>query len=436
MNDANPRVLLIAEAANPDWVSVPLVGWSHARALLDVVDAHLVTQVRNRESVERTGLREGIEFTAIDSEPVARPLWRATDFIRKVTGLGWQFETAMQTLPYYYFEHLLWKRFEREIAAGQFDIVHRLTPLSPAIPSLLAGHCMRHGVPFVWGPINGGVPWPLGFAEVQRREGEWLHAVRGAYRFLPGYASTRRHASAIIVGSIPAREQLPIEVLERTVYLPENAIDEKRFPEARTGPVTLPLRIAFVGRLVALKGVDMLIEAAGPLIHGGKVVVDIIGDGPEKQPLQALCERLHCAQGVEFAGWVEHQEIATRLLRADVFGFPSVREFGGGVVLEAMALGVVPIVADYGGPAELVTDDTGYRVGLGSRADLISNLRQVLEKLVADPSSLPEMGRSARERVHRLFTWKAKARQTNEIYRWVLGRRDKPDFGMPLERAT
>ena len=135
-----------------------------------------------------------------------------------------------------------------------------------------------------------------------------------------------------------------------------------------------------------------------------------------------------------FVGSVPHEEVSECLRRSDVFVFPSVREFGGGAVLEAMAMGLLPVVIDYAGPAELVTNETGILVPLGSRSEIVSGLRAALTGLVADPSAIRQMGGRARERVMSLFTWETKAAQTHEIYRWVLGERGKPDFGMPLCR--
>ena len=267
--DRTIRSLLIAEAANPDWVSVPLVGWAHARAISSLVDAHLVTQVRNRDAIAGQGLVDDRDFTAIDSERVARPLAKISTALRGGKGKGWTTSTAFSSIAYYYFEHLVWKKFECKLRSGEFDLVHRITPLSPTTPSLLAKKCRRIGVPFILGPLNGGVAWPRAFDSARRAEREWLSYVRGAHRLLPGYRSTRRDASAIIIGSRDTWNQMPRRYWNKCIYVPENAIDPDRFTANRTRRAVRPIRIAFLGRLVPYKGADMLIEAAAPLVKRG-----------------------------------------------------------------------------------------------------------------------------------------------------------------------
>lgn len=427
------RVLLIAEAANPDWVSVPLVGWSHSQALARLTEAHLITQIRNRDAIIRAGLREGQDFTAIDSELLASGLFKLATRLRGGAGKGWTTLTAFSALAYYYFELLVWRQFSHRLMAGEFDLVHRLTPLSPTTPSLLAQKCHRIGVPFVIGPLNGGLPWPKNFDRERRKEKEWLSYLRFAYKLLPGYKSTRRCANTIIIGSQDTWQQMDHKYYYKCIYIPENAIDPDRFGETVTRPITLPIRIAFAGRLVPYKGADMLLQAAAPLIQAGKVTLDIIGDGPELPNLHRIADELGINHGLRMQGWVEHRRLQQKLLEADVFAFPSIREFGGGVLLEAMALGLVPIVVNYGGPGELVTDTTGYRIPIGTRFQIIKGIQEILSKIVANPDEIRPLGIQARQRVLTYFTWDAKAKQVYEVYSWVLGlRHDKPQFDMPF----
>jgi glycosyltransferase involved in cell wall biosynthesis len=424
------RVLVIAELANPDWESVPLVGWSHWRALSKIVDGHLVTQVRNRENILKAG--EAPErFTAIDSTPIERQVHRLARVLRGGSGGGLTTLTALSAFPYYYFEHLLWRKFGAGIAAREWDIVHRLTPLSPTTPSLLAAKCAQNGVPFVLGPLNGGVPWPKGFSHALRAEREWLTYVREAYKLLPGYGITRRCASAIITGSRDTRSQIADRYQPKTVYILENAVDPARFTRKKAGPVTLPLKVAFVGRFTLYKGADMLLEAAAPLVRAGRVKLELIGDGMQAASLRALAAREGLPETI-FAGWIKHEKLQERLGESDVLAFPSIREFGGAVVLEAMALGLVPVVVNYGGPAELVTPSTGVLLPMGSRDEIVASLRAVLQRLSDEPDQIRAMGARARERVMTNFTWDAKAGQVLEVYRWVLGQRAKPEFAMPL----
>ncbi|SDE37446.1 Glycosyltransferase involved in cell wall bisynthesis [Salipiger thiooxidans] len=416
-----PRVLAIAEAANPEWVSVPLVGWSLASALREVADVHIVTQVRNRDAFLRAGLTEGRDFTAIDSEAIARPLWALAERLRMGEGKGWTMVQTINAIAYPWFERLVWQRFGPGIRAGKWDVVHRITPLSPTISSSLAGHCAKAGVPFVLGPLNGGVPWPQGFDAERRQEKEWLSYLRSVYKLLPGRGATLRHAAAVLVGSRHTEGEIPARHRPKTIYLPENGIDPSRFNRV-AAPEPGVLRACFVGRLVPYKGPDMLLDAAAPLLRVGRLRLEVIGDGPMRADLEAQAARAGTGAAVTFHGWKAHHEVQDIMARCHLLSFPSIREFGGGVVLEAMALGVVPLVVDYAGPGELVAPGTGLKVPCGRREGIVRDMGAALAALAVDPSGLPAMAAAARARVQDKFTWQRKAAQVAEVYDWL--RRD------------
>ncbi len=430
-----PRVLIIAERANPEYTSIPLYGWSQAQALSELTDVHVVTQHWNGPAFLRAGFTE---FTGIDTSIVHEPMKLLIAALRGGQQRGWTLDTALSALEYYYFEQLVWQRFKQRIKAGEFDLVHRITPSSPTSASLIAKRCAKAGVPFVLGPLNGGLPWPKAFDATRRQENEWLSYIRDAYRLMPGYRSTREHSAAIIVGSQATLEQVAEPYREKCVYFSANAVDTARFQKQRPtnaavdgivdgivdgvvdGDTNRPIKLIFVGRLVPYKGADMLIDAAADLLKAGKITLEIVGEGPQREALTVQIQAKGLTESVTLVGNVPHTQIQDRLAAADVFAFPSIREFGGAVILEAMAVGLLPIVVDYGGPGEMVTPTVGYKVPLGTREQIVASFQEVLDEVVAHPEQIDAMGERSRQRVFSKFTWQAIAQQTLEVYQWVL----------------
>lgn len=409
------RVLLIAEACNPEWPSVPLVGFNFFNALRDVADITLVTHVRNQAALLRhPAPPEKVAF--VDSDRLAAPAYRLAELLTLGRGLGWTTKQALMWGPYLYFEHLVWRRFGRALKAGEYDLVHRVTPLSPTYASPLASWTE---VPFILGPLNGGLPWPRGATRTRLAELEFLSYFREAYRVLPYVRQTYQRAAAVLCGSRYTLSALPPAIRRKAVYLPENGIDPERFSAAgRRPPGRIhPPRILFAGRLVPYKGADVVLDAfaSSPRLRSTAELF-IVGDGPQRPALHAQTARLGIARHVCFTGRLPQADVVEHFRAASVFAFPSLREFGGGVVLEAMACGLPAVVLDHGGPAELITPQTGVALPVADRAARVSALRSALEDLLATPERLDAMSRACEARVAAEFTWLRKAQAIGRLY--------------------
>lgn len=419
------RALVLAEQCNPEWASLPGVTARAVRGLARRVRVTLVTHVRNRPALEHDPLGTA-ELVFVDNEWLARPLHRMLTRLRGGSEGAWTLAVAGSYLPYLAFEHAAWRLLRPRM--GEFDVVHRLSPMSPTIPSPFSVWC---SLPFVLGPLNGGLPWPRGYEAELRREREWLTYVRGAYRLLPYVRRTYRGARAILAAFEHTIHDLPASVRSKIVNFPEVGVDPTVFngDPQRQLERGRPVRLLFVGRLVPYKRPTAAVAALASEPALRRAELWIVGDGPERPALEHLV-RTHRLEGsVRFLGWRSHEQVASLMRQADVFVFPSIRELGAGVVAEAMASACVPVVMDYGGPAELVTEGTGVKLPLRGPDEQIQDLAQSLRELVADAERRFELARAARERAHRFLTWDVKAEKTLEVYRWVLGERaTPPDF--------
>lgn len=136
--------------------------------------------------------------------------------------------------------------------------------------------------------------------------------------------------------------------------------------------------IVFLGRLVSDKGIDLLLQAFAQLRSPGWHLT-IIGDGPERGPLELLAKELGISDSVKFSGALQGDPLARELNRHELMVIPSRwREPFGVVALEGLACGCVVLASDGGGLPDAV-GSAGLLFKRGDLADLSRLLRDLID---------------------------------------------------------
>ncbi len=422
------RILLLAPDSNPEGVSIPFVTYSHAAALAHLHDVAIVVGSASEDRVRRAGAPfrcvEVVRMPALQrmQDWGFRHIFKSNFDSQAVTAFGYPFSLA--------FEWYAWRQLKHRIFAGEFDVVLRLVPMTPSLPSPFAFFLRKGPIPFVVGPLNGGLPWPRGFSQLENQK-QWISNLRNLYRYLPFARSTYRDARAIIAASSQTYSEFA-GYGDKVFFVPEpgisssQCVDDSRSPEAGA-----KLDLIFVGGLVPRKACDIALRAAAPVLRAGKAHFTVIGDGPERNRLEQLAASLGIEDAVSFCGWISHADVLCRLRTADVFLFPSVRDNGAGVVFEALANGAVPVVADFGGPGDIVYPEVGYKVPLTSEGEIVSRMEKILAGLVQDRDLLYRLRQRGMSYARERLTWDAKALSTTHVLNWAVGRGPRPDLPPP-----
>ena len=111
--------------------------------------------------------------------------------------------------------------------------------------------------------------------------------------------------------------------------------------------------------------------------------------------------------------------------------FQSVRDFGGGVVFEALAVGAVPVVVDFGRPGDTVYPLVGYKVPLTNENDMVAQKRRYSRIWRSDRDKLNRVTTARHVVRSRSLTWDAKAQSTTRVLTWAVGQGLKPDLVPP-----
>jgi glycosyltransferase involved in cell wall biosynthesis len=199
----------------------------------------------------------------------------------------------------------------------------------------------------------------------------------------------------------------------RPVHVVPYGVDMRQF-EPKPRPNGERVVIGTVARLSVEKGLRYLIEAFARLREqfGDRIALRIAGDGPEQDNLERLARSLRL--DVDFAGWVEHEELPSFLQSLDIFALPSLFEGFGVAAVEASAM-ELPVAGSnvYGIPDVVLDGATGCLVPPGDPASLAA----AISRLIEDPTRRRQLGEAGRAFVAERYDWSKNTAQMEALYR-------------------
>jgi glycosyltransferase involved in cell wall biosynthesis len=321
---------------------------------------------------------------------------------------------------YYYLWQLgvyrLAKKLFHEI---RFDVVHHMTLGTYWLPSFLS----LLPAPFLWGPVGGGEAGPRSFRRAFSIRGRSYEILRDVARRLgeldPFVRLTARRATAALATTRQTAQRLRAIGCEEVCIEQQAALRSEDFEQLSRLPVRRedPFRLLSLGRFLHWKGFELSLRAFADF-HRRYPASEywLIGDGPERQNLEALAQTMGVSDGVSFCGAISRAGVLKKIAECDVLVHPSLHDSGPLATVEAMAAGRPVICLDLGGPGLQVTPAIGIKISAVTPEQVITDLATAMEQLATNPALRLEMSGACRMRIKQHFTWQKKGRYLVKLY--------------------
>ena len=399
------KILLSSYACEPGQGSEPGVGWNIAREIAKHHQVWVLTSNTHKLGIEEELSRSPIpnlHFVYFD------PLGWIIDWKGKAQGV--QFHYYLWQIEAYFVARSLHQKFN-------FNFLHHVTYARYWGPSFL----VLLPVAFIWGTVAGGESAPGAFWQDFSIRGKVYEILRDIARWIGErdpfvHLTARRSVMALASTEETAARLRQIKAKNVQIFsnvgLPKEDID--RLMKCGVSSPS-PLRFISIGRLLHWKGINLGLEAFA-IAKIEKAEYWIVGDGPERQRLEALAKKLEIVDKVRFWGTIPRDELLSKLEECHVLVHPSLHDSGGGVCSEMMAAGRPVICLDLGGPAVQVTEETGFKIPAHTPKQAAQDLAKAMVRL--DDSELRKrMGEAGQKRVKEAYSWETKGQLLIQFYK-------------------
>jgi glycosyltransferase involved in cell wall biosynthesis len=393
-----------------------ILGWNLLKQITRRHEVWSLTNAEDRDSVEQ-GLGEepnpNLHFTYVGLPRWLRPLLR-------IQG-GHQFYYFIWQVGAYFAARKLHK-------AQNFDLFHHITYANDWAASYIGALLP---VPYVRGPGGGAHRTPKGFEQEYTLGGRIWEKVRSLGQWFlrrdPFYVLGQRRSSSILVCNMASLAAVPRNWSSKAHLFPVTGVTsadlaQPALPNAKNSI----FRVLSAGSLIRVKGFSLAIKAFKEFSDQyPDTEFNIIGSGPEEPRLKSLIERSGLQKKVHLLPHMPRVELLSNMEAHDVFLFPSLRDGGGAVVIEAMAAGKPVVCLDTGGPGMHIEEKWGFKIVPSSPIAVVHELASALGRLYNEQELRHRMGQEARQRAQDFYHWDRLGEQLMEIYDETLSTRSE-----------
>lgn len=392
------RILLSAFECNPCMGSDAEVGWQWARQLsARGFDVTVITRRTHQKEVEQaiadTGDCARVRFEYMDIEW----LYPCTELIN-----------PRNHIYYYFWQFAAYRLAKKLHTRNPFSLIHHVTWVSFRQPSFMG----LVGAPMYFGPVAGGDEIPKGYTKsfaVKQRLVEAFRGIVNAFvRIDPLMWLTYASADKVFFTSEAHLARVPAFVRKKAQIELAIGCDIPEAQDTQTKPQRRGNRLLFVGRFLGLKGMDIGLRVFARILQvRPDVTLTIIGDGVERTRWMNTAKQLGVDGAIEWLGWMPKSDVLNMYSEYDVFFFPSLRDSGGFVVLEALQQGMPVVCFKLGGPGVLIDDSCGKAVYAGANIDeTISDYADAVVRVLSRGTTDAKFSQQCLQRAQ-LFTWDA-----------------------------
>lgn len=330
-----------------------VLGWNLVRQIARFHEVWALTQVEDQQSIE-AGMREApsenLHFCYIWLPSWLRPLLR-------IQG-GHQI--------YYYLWQIMAYIAARKLHTQlKFQLFHHITYANDWMGSNIGAFLP---VPYIRGPGGGAHKTPKGFESEYSLRGRLWEKVRSLGQWLfrhdPIFLLGHSRAKVILACNRESEAHMSRKWPGKVHLFPVSGVSARDLDtaanETNDGG---PFKVLTAGSLIRVKGFGLAIKSFKKFAdeHPGSHF-SIVGSGPEEPKLRSLIQYYNLEAKVALQPAMPREELLGKMAASDVFLFPSLRDGGGTVAIEAMAVGKPVVCLDSGGPGTHVTEDCGIKV--------------------------------------------------------------------------